>query len=222
MVRQLQTSWDLNSPAFFFYCSSHLKIFTAAFTFPSFTHDLIFSFLNGKRLCFYKHKRFSGVTGAQAPQPCASPSIPEHDSCTREGPAPVRTQGSEQSSGSVGEGPAGPEPAPVPWDSPGRGSGARSAAGRGGGGDLRGPGGRGGREQRCGAEEGRRRRGVTAARAAIKGPGAAERRILSPAATAAGAAPASRRDSIRWAWGRRWRRGSPWGSCSLPSSFPRR
>lgn len=178
-----------------------------------------------KAWCFYKHKCFSGVTAAQAPQPCASPSTPEHDAGTREGPAPVRTQGSRQSSGSVGEGSAGPERAPVPRDSPGRGSGARSAAGPGGGRGLRGPGGRGGREQRCGAEEGRRwrRRGVHGSpRCYKRGRARRSGASLSPAATAAGAAPASCRDSIRWAWGRRWRRGSAWGSCSLPSSFPRR
>lgn len=45
-----------------------------------------------KAWCFFKHKRFSGVTAAQAPQPCANPSIPEHDAGTREGPAPVRAR----------------------------------------------------------------------------------------------------------------------------------
>lgn len=73
----------------------------------------------------------------------------------------------------------------------------------------------------------RRRRGVTAFRAPIKSPGAAQpSRSPSQRLDQRQHRRGTQRNSSRRAWGRpwgqRWRRGSVWGSCSWRSSYPRR
>lgn len=114
---------------------------------------------------------FSGVTAAQEPQPCASPSIPEHDAGTREGGSACKSPGVRA------ELPGRQEPsAPRPRGTAPAGGAEPAAAGPGGGSFLRGPAGTEGGSRGVG-----RRRGKAAGRhgtrAAIKGPGAAEPRI---------------------------------------------